>query len=182
MTEILDVGCGEDYKGTVNVDLYPTRTFQSRYRGRPGYVRNLKKIPNFVEASINNLPFKNNSFDVVECHHLLEHIGVDLVQACRELLRVSRNKVVMTVPSSTCTSRLGTNHNKIVTRTGFHILFKNFRHKIEYSQFQLRNCLVPFALLSRGLRKRDYKGVPNPFFYMPFIIPTETKATVWVEE
>lgn len=42
-----------------------------------------------VKADITNLPFENETFDIVFCNHVLEHI-VDDQQAMRELYRVLR--------------------------------------------------------------------------------------------
>src|SRR4051812_49090920 len=41
----------------------------------------------FVEASVEALPFAACSFDVVICRHVLEHVN-DPAAACRELARV----------------------------------------------------------------------------------------------
>lgn len=44
-----------------------------------------------VKADICNLPFKDNSFDVVFCNHVLEHISDD-TKAMKELYRVMKPK------------------------------------------------------------------------------------------
>lgn len=50
-----------------------------------------------AEASVANLPFPDNAFDVVICTEVLEHLA-DPSQALGELKRVSRHYVVLSVP------------------------------------------------------------------------------------
>ncbi|MDC6390199.1 methyltransferase domain-containing protein [Maribacter sp. PR1] len=64
------------------------------------FYKRFKKLPNLnytttdlnspladIKADICNLPFKDNSFDVILCNHVLEHIPDD-TQAMKELYRV----------------------------------------------------------------------------------------------
>ena len=91
---ILDVGCGDNPKGHVNLDLNVGRT---RHLHESRSI-DPKVIPNFVRGSINCLPFRNDAFDLVVCHHVLEHEGVNFSKAIRELLRVTKDKAVFVVP------------------------------------------------------------------------------------
>jgi ubiquinone/menaquinone biosynthesis C-methylase UbiE len=50
-----------------------------------------------VKGSILSLPFDDNSFDVVLCTHALEHIK-DHRRALSELLRVTKRRLIITVP------------------------------------------------------------------------------------
>lgn len=83
---VLDVGCGtggflelmeRENSGieTVGIDLGTPPDFLSR--------------GDFLRASANALPFADNSFDVVTCAHVIEHL-VDPEPCVRELLRVCR--------------------------------------------------------------------------------------------
>lgn len=49
----------------------------------------------FVEASVEALPFDDGAFDVVVCRHVLEHVG-DPEAACRELARVAARGYIET--------------------------------------------------------------------------------------
>lgn len=98
---ILDAGCGEgfltDYLARrdpslrlTGVDMsseaiaYAEERFGERARFRTG--------------NVYKLPFSDNSFDVVLCSEVLEHLDEpDL--AVRELIRVARRHVVITVPN-----------------------------------------------------------------------------------
>ena len=70
---ILDVGCGNNPKGDVNIDI------------------NMKKgVINFIRADAHHLPFKDNCFNRVFCYHCLEHLHNPLA-VLREISRVKQN-------------------------------------------------------------------------------------------
>ena len=48
-------------------------------------------------ADVRHLPFPNNSFDLVLCLEVLEHL-LDSTQGLHELLRVARDHVLVSVP------------------------------------------------------------------------------------
>jgi ubiquinone/menaquinone biosynthesis C-methylase UbiE len=58
-----------------------------------------KKYPkiNFVDANIEELPFKNKSFDTVVCTHTLEHVQ-DIYKSVSELKRVTKKRLIVVVP------------------------------------------------------------------------------------
>lgn len=90
----MDVGCGDRPKGDVNIDLYKTSSIHL-YEDR---IIHAKATPNFVCASIYNLPFSEQVFSKVLCHHLLEHLH-NPIWAIKELMRVSNCEVEIIVPS-----------------------------------------------------------------------------------
>ena len=58
-------------------------------------------VPNvrFERADVRDLPFEDDSFDVVICAEVLEHLpGNDWRRAVRELDRVSRDVVIVSIP------------------------------------------------------------------------------------
>jgi len=73
---VLDVGCGDDPKGDVNVDVYIPSTLPK----------------NFILASAELLPFKNNSFDVVRSAYAIEH-NLFPIEMIKEHFRVCSKKV-----------------------------------------------------------------------------------------
>lgn len=89
---VLDVGCGDRPKGDVNLDLYRSSSVDLYERG------NIKVASNFVQGSIYNLPFPDNAFDKVLCHHLLEHLHNPPL-AIKELVRVSKHNIEVIVPN-----------------------------------------------------------------------------------
>ncbi|GAH77252.1 unnamed protein product, partial [marine sediment metagenome] len=55
-------------------------------------------LPNFICADAHHLPFNDNSFDSVVIGELLEHV-TNPVQVLKQATRVSRKKVIFTVPN-----------------------------------------------------------------------------------
>ena len=90
---VLDVGCGRGYMlrklhsalpnvSLVGVDLLRGTT---------------DTVFDYVASAANDLPFKDNSFDVVCCTHVIEHvINPEFVVA--ELVRVARKMVIVVTP------------------------------------------------------------------------------------
>jgi ubiquinone/menaquinone biosynthesis C-methylase UbiE len=95
---VLDVGCGNGAyveallpdRDTVGVDW---TTFSS-WAGQAG---------RFVVGLADRLPFQDNSFDTVSCFETLEHLE-DPVLGLRELRRVARTTVILTVPNCEVTA------------------------------------------------------------------------------
>ncbi len=93
-----DIGCGEgEYLAHVGARasaLYGcdlARSYLRRVRG--------KNIgAQLIAADATHLPFKDQSFDVVLCSEVIEHVP-DLEAALRELLRVSRCRLIITTPN-----------------------------------------------------------------------------------
>ena len=89
---ILDVGCGgcPEYNGII--DMYK----DVKYTGMditPKLVKyNLSKNINCVQGSLNNIPFNDNSFDIVHSRHVVEHME-SIEKPLEEMIRVSTQKV-----------------------------------------------------------------------------------------
>ena len=73
---VLDVGCGLNPKGDVNID---------NDRGIPKQ----KLIPNFILADAENLPFRDKCFSLGHASHIPEHI-LDPIKAFEEWKRVAK--------------------------------------------------------------------------------------------
>lgn len=87
---ILDVGCGDRAKGDINIDSkVQTRLWQDK-----NYA-----IHNFILADAANLPFLDNTFNLVLASHLLEHC-LEPIQVLREFYRVSKFISIIKVPSA----------------------------------------------------------------------------------
>jgi ubiquinone/menaquinone biosynthesis C-methylase UbiE len=97
---ILDAGCGDGFfchwiRGKIGAsrvagaDISEKRL--ERARGRyPGI--------EYVEGELPKLPFKDGEFEVVTCIEVLEH-QVDPAAALKELARIARRFVIVTVPN-----------------------------------------------------------------------------------
>jgi len=81
---ILDLGCGDDKKGNVGLDVYRT-----------------KDVDVIGDVNI-SIPFKDSSVDRVIANHVLEHVD-DVIDVMEEIYRVlKKNGIVeITVPHAT---------------------------------------------------------------------------------
>src|SRR3989344_4737504 len=94
----LDVGCGMGHlmrnlikKGYVGNGIEASNDALKKY---------LKdfKPDNVLLAGAENIPFANNSFDVVICLDVMEHLPkFDVEQAISELIRVSKDIILLTI-------------------------------------------------------------------------------------
>lgn len=90
---LLDVACGRGHwlhivkQKRPGMQVTGTDVFQNPLT--PGY--------DYVQGKIEALPFPDKSFDVVTCHHTIEHIR-DLDKALGELKRVARKQVIVVTP------------------------------------------------------------------------------------
>jgi len=94
---ILDVGCGRGYILSEIIKSNPN----ARCTGvdfTPPDIHNENGIHiDIKQADINNLPFADNSFDMVICTHTLEHIR-EPQKALSELIRVAKRRLVIVLP------------------------------------------------------------------------------------
>ena len=154
---VLEVGCGPGY--------LLRRVPAVRRFGTDPAVKNLKLVKDpVVVSSITHLPFSDDSVDLVLCAEVLEHLHPrDLEAAARELVRVARKHVLVTVPFqedllSGCTRCPSCNRV-------FHI----HGHRTSWDEERLQS-LFPSA------RRIEFKGVwrVRPFFF--FLVAATTVA------
>ena len=78
----LNLGCGYDYRhGWVNLDSSKSKSL------KPDVLHDLNKVP---------YPFKDNTFDYILAHHILEHIDSPL-SCLEELWRISKPGAVIDI-------------------------------------------------------------------------------------
>ena len=95
----LDAGCGEGFVTEILIRQFPGMQVTGFDFNSPSVELARAKNPSatFHTASIYELPFRDGEFEVVGCFEVLEHLH-DPRLALRELARVSRRAVVMSVP------------------------------------------------------------------------------------
>jgi ubiquinone/menaquinone biosynthesis C-methylase UbiE len=96
---VLDAGCGSGFVTRwLQVGL-PDARIAGVDVSNDALRRASRRVPeaSFSSADVHDLPFPDGSFDLVVCTEVLEHVA-DPVAAMRELARVSRDRVLVTVP------------------------------------------------------------------------------------
>jgi 2-polyprenyl-3-methyl-5-hydroxy-6-metoxy-1,4-benzoquinol methylase len=100
INSILDVGCGEGF----TLERFYKEKIGKNFEGIEYDSEAVKTANelyphlNIKQGDIYKLPYKNNSFDLVVATEVLEHLE-NPKKAYRELLRVSRKYVLLSVPN-----------------------------------------------------------------------------------
>lgn len=137
---IMDVGCGSVFgllplesENVIHIDIEVTDFNKSILE---------------VQCDAHNLPFKEDSVDIVYCSHTLEHCENPLM-VLRELKRVSKKMVVVRVPCLNAS-----------------IAGEGSGHLFTWSQFSLTNLLrrvFPKVKVSQTSRQMLYLSSKAPF-------------------
>lgn len=99
-TTLVDVGCGDGYllyslaQKHKHAKLYGLDLTQKRI------MTTKKHVPSayLLCSDIQLLPFSDNSFDIVICSEVLEHLP-DYKKTLNELFRITKNRLIITVPN-----------------------------------------------------------------------------------
>lgn len=100
VNSILDVGCGEGF----TLNRLKTNSIGEKLEGieysKEAIAIGKKIYPEIkiTKGNIYKLPYKDNSFDLVLCTEVLEHLE-DPQKGLRELIRVSKKDLVVSVPN-----------------------------------------------------------------------------------
>jgi SAM-dependent methyltransferase len=97
----LDAGCGEGFVARRVLRAMPDLMLTGCDVSEGALAIAADTVPSarFVPGSVTDLPFPDDAFDVVGCFEVLEHLPGDLPrQALREMARVARRAVVLSVP------------------------------------------------------------------------------------
>lgn len=91
---LLDVGCGRGHW----LSLVGEARKELRLTGCDVFEEETVKRPfTFRQGSIYQLPFEDKAFDIVTCHHTIEHLP-DIQKAISELKRVTRKQLIIVTP------------------------------------------------------------------------------------
>lgn len=94
---ILDVGCGAHPRGTVNIDVSTGWNPQTGNQKEHLDFIDPHRIPNFVLASAEHLPFKTAAFEKVVSSQVIEHVHQPYLML-KEMVRVARKHVALDCP------------------------------------------------------------------------------------
>jgi ubiquinone/menaquinone biosynthesis C-methylase UbiE len=92
--KVLEVGCGRGYLAKLLSEKNKVTACDIVI---PERLKESKEKVKYMEANIEALPFKDNSFEYVVCTHTLEHVQ-NLPKAFAELERVAAKGLVIVVP------------------------------------------------------------------------------------
>lgn len=97
---ILDAGCGEGFTMDRLSKNGIGREIEGVEYSKDALTLGKKLFPNliFKEGSAYDLPYKDNSFDLVICTEVLEHLN-EPTKVLKEALRVSKKNILVSVPS-----------------------------------------------------------------------------------
>jgi 2-polyprenyl-3-methyl-5-hydroxy-6-metoxy-1,4-benzoquinol methylase len=97
---ILDVGCGEGFTLNRLREKGIGKKLEGLEHSKDAIALGKKTYPEIKiqQGNIYQLPYKDNSFDLVLCTEVLEHLE-EPEKALRELVRVSKKYLVISVPN-----------------------------------------------------------------------------------
>jgi ubiquinone/menaquinone biosynthesis C-methylase UbiE len=90
---LMDVGCGNGFW----LNAVGEHNKKLKLTGCDLYDKVELKNADYVKGSVYKLPFPDNAFDIVSCHHVIEHLR-ELPDAIKELKRVARKQLVIVTP------------------------------------------------------------------------------------
>ncbi len=96
---VLDAGCGEGFVTEWLRGALPRARIAGVDASEAALARAARRVPDadLRPGDVRALPYPDGAFDLVVCTEVLEHVE-DPETALRELLRVSRGRVLVTVP------------------------------------------------------------------------------------
>ena len=133
-----DVGCGNGIITNTLADTWRVIGLD-RSRTALAYVENLA-----VAASINKLPIKQASFDLVLCSEVIEHLPPQIFkQALKELAGISRKYLLITVPNQ---EYLAKNHIKCPE---CNFVFNAAYHLHSFNAQKLQSLFPDFKMIKK---------------------------------
>ena len=146
-----DIGGAEGYTANLvrklfNVDVTVTDLSENACK-MANEIFDLNSIP----ADIHKLPFKDNQFEMVLCSETIEHV-TDYKMAITELLRITKNVLVITVPHETK-----------------EIVAKNIENKIPHAHIHYFDINTLDYLRDLGVKVK-YEKTLSPLLIIPRVI------------
>jgi len=122
INNLIEIGAGEGFWSKILAEKYPKAKIVSSDISDDEYVtrkKNLQKYHNIsvIKADATKLEFEDNSFDLVVCLEVLEHIP-KYEEALKEIFRVNSNYALLSVPNEPIWSLLNLLRGKYLSRMG----------------------------------------------------------------
>ncbi len=127
---ILDVACGIDPEGDVNIDIV---NVVEEYGHRPG---------RFIVAAAQHLPFRDKSFEEARCNDLIEHLEDEEIAAVLNELNRVADRVVIKVPNAYFIPG-SWKYSWTTLNTDYRKMMRQFPHKQIFDYMMLRGALEP---------------------------------------
>jgi hypothetical protein len=153
------------------LDIGGANKSQSSYfPGRNIYVLNIKdynvdKKIHFVKGSMMNIPFRNNSFDIVVSNDTLEHINKeDREKGIKEMIRVAKKFVVIGVPCG----KAALKYERIILKIG-RLFGKKMKWLTEHQKAKLPMENEIIKIIQKNQKVKNLKINKNNNIYFWFI-------------
>ncbi|MDO8657821.1 MAG: methyltransferase domain-containing protein [Candidatus Levybacteria bacterium] len=97
---VLDAGCGEGFTMNKLTNFGIGKQVEGVEYSKEAITLGKKLFPDlkFKEGSAYELPYKDNSFDLVVCTEVLEHLD-EPTEVLKETIRVSKKNIIISVPN-----------------------------------------------------------------------------------
>lgn len=158
--KVLDVGCGNNPRGHINVDVFTDASFHRSSDWRPIDTSGIV----FIKASGEYLPFKNNVFDMVFSSNVMEHVKHPL-RFLRECYRVCKAIVKVIVPHRFARVSLklhqGRAHINFFNVTYFRKLLRGYAYDVECSFEPKPHKMLPLFMMPYMITVIVYKNGEN---------------------
>lgn len=151
---ILDAGCGEGFTMNKLKENGIGKRIEGIEYEKDAIAFGKKLFPELIikQASIYDLPYKNNSFDLILCTEVLEHLEYP-EKALKEILRVLRKYIIISVPNEPIFMLSNFLRGKNLSRLGNdpgHINHWNlfsFRKLLNKNGITIKKILLPYPWL-----------------------------------
>lgn len=146
-SSFLDVGCGSGdnlKRARIEFDCNVTGIDPTPGKHGVGRFYSDKNQPNIIKGNAESLSFEQNSFDVVFCSHVLEHV-FDQQKSLKEISRVLKEEgiVIIGMPTSSMAIISIISHYLFTTHVNILFFLKNINKKEALKRFM--HILLPVS-------------------------------------
>jgi len=139
---ILDAGCGEGFTMGKLLEEKVCKKIEGIEYEKDAISLGKKLYPYLIikQGSVYELPYKNNSFDLVICTEVLEHLD-EPAKALKEILRVTKKNLIISVPNEPLFMVSNFLRGKNLSRFGNDIGHINHWNPISFKKYLTKNEL-----------------------------------------